>query len=117
FDGTSSRYLMASAVQISAGLDQWGNATLLEIYSGDHALYRSDIYGHWQYEGGNWTQISAAQNDMVFAVESGSQHIFAYDPNGSWSSFWWSYWPYYGGAWGYGPNWHWWYGASANPFA
>jgi hypothetical protein len=117
FNGTSSRYLMASAIQISAGLDQWGDATLLEIYSGDHALYRSDINGNWQYEGGQWTQISAAQGDMVFAIEAGSQHVFAFDPNNNWAGLWSSYWPYQGGVWGYGPNWHWWYGVSANPFS
>ncbi len=32
FNGTTSTYLMASAIQISAGLDQWGNPICLEIY-------------------------------------------------------------------------------------
>jgi hypothetical protein len=88
FDGTSSRYLMASAIQISAGLDQWGNEILLEIYSGDHALYRSDIYGHWQYEGGPMTQISAAGNDMVFAVTPIENHVWTFDPNNVWGGYW-----------------------------
>jgi hypothetical protein len=89
FNGTSSRYLMASATQISAGLDQWGNEILLEIYSGDHALYRSDIYGNWQYEGGAYlTQISAAGNDMVFAVTSIVNQVWTFDLNLSWWVYW-----------------------------
>jgi hypothetical protein len=112
FNGSSSTYLMASATQISAGLDQWGNAILYEIYSGDHALYRSDTSGHWQYEGGQIVQISATANDMVFAVSPTQNQIWAYDPNDEWWSDWWLQ-----SGWHYSDHgyWHWTGGDSANP--
>jgi hypothetical protein len=107
YNGTRDFGYGGVCLQISASLDPWGNGECYVIGT-NHDLDKHDISG-WHGEGGYMTQISAAQNDMVFVV-GGSNHIWAYDPNHAWASYWASL--------GYsnpGYVWFWWGGVSANP--
>jgi hypothetical protein len=111
YDGTTKLVALYCS-QISAGLDNYGNDIVYTIDLYYHWLYRHDLSGNLngQCESGNVTQISAAANDMVFAVTPNNNSIWVYDRDWIWNG-------YYGyvGSWSsYG--WHALYGNSASPF-
>jgi hypothetical protein len=107
FDGATSSWFCQTGIQISAGLDPSGNSECYIIGSADNALYTAHVGSYVPtYDGGWMTQISGAQNDMVFVV-GGSDQIWGFDPNNNWAWNW-------EGAVSSG-NWHYSYGISANP--
>jgi hypothetical protein len=85
YNGWSSQNLGGKCLQIGASLNAYGQRECYAIGT-DHALYLSDNSGHWHSDGGQMTQISAAQHDMVFAVSSSNHGISVWDPNGDWYS-------------------------------
>jgi hypothetical protein len=113
FDGRTDTPLYFLGVkQISAGLDESGNRECYAIVY-DNSLYTIRSPSDYTYDGGWMTQISGAQNNMVFAV-GGSNQIWAFDPDSIWAAEWWG-----SGnptSWNSG-NWHYWDAISANPFA
>jgi hypothetical protein len=109
FEGFTDTMLGPGGTQISAGLRRDGTGECY-VLGFDNHLYTVTTPWNWTYDGGWMTQISGAQNDMVFVV-GGSNQIFAFDPEYQWAYEWAS-----GGGWNSG-NWHYWGGISANPFA
>jgi hypothetical protein len=77
-----------------------------------HGVRRNDLSGNvnGEWEGGNVSQISAAGNDMVFAVAGWDTSIWAFDRNGTWNSYWSAT-----NNWGSG-GWHPLNGATASPY-
>jgi hypothetical protein len=110
FNGSTDTALGDWDIQISAGLNQAGQPVCYAI-GYNNALYELGT-GRLQYtyRGGWMTQISGAQNDMVFVV-GGNDQIWAIDPNDMWDQYW-------GVASNWYPSsgsWHNWGGISANP--
>jgi hypothetical protein len=108
FDGFTDTMLGALGTQISAGLTRNGTEECY-VLGFNNALYTVTAPWTWTYDGGWMTQISGAQNDMVFVV-GGSNQIWAFDPNQTWAAYWNTWAPR-------GAVWYWWGGYSANPFA
>jgi hypothetical protein len=108
FEGSTDTMLGIRGTQISAGLTRNGMGECY-VLGFDNALYTVTGPRTWTYDGGWMTQISGAQNDMVFVVV-GSNQIWAFDPNQTWAAYW-STWARPGSVW------YWWGGVSANPFA
>jgi hypothetical protein len=90
YDGSGTQLMAMYVSQISAGLDRYGNEVLYSIDMYYHGVRRNDMSGNvnGQYEGGNVSQISAAGNDMVFAVAGWDTSIWEFDRNGTWNSYW-----------------------------
>jgi hypothetical protein len=106
FNGSTDTWINFRGIQISAGLNQAGNPECYAI-GDDNALYTlGTAWNQFTYDGGWMTQISGAQNDMVFVV-GGSNQIWGFDPDNQWAWNW-------DGASSSG-NWHYSYGISANP--
>ena len=90
YDGSSSRLMANYVAQISAGTDQYGNEVLYSIDMYMRWLRRTDMSGHAEWEYGNVSQISAAGNDMVFAVNSSDNSVSVFDRGWSWYGLWYS---------------------------
>src|SRR5262249_13689845 len=88
YDGTSSRLMANYVAQISAGTDQYGNEVLYSIDMYMHWLRRTDMLGNAEWEYGNVSQISAAGNDMVLAVNAWDNSASCSDRDWSWTSVW-----------------------------
>ncbi len=89
YNGSSSKLVGNYAAQISAGLDQYGNEVVYSIDMYYHGLRRNDLSGNLngEYEGGNVAQISAAGNDLVFAV-CPDQTLQVFDRDWAWGVQW-----------------------------
>jgi hypothetical protein len=106
FNGSTDTALGFWGIQISAGLNQAGQRECYAL-GYNNALYT--LGTGWQqitYDGGWMTQISGAQNDMVFVVGANDQ-IWANDPNNQWAWEW--------SRVGQSGPWYYWGGISANP--
>src|SRR5262249_17558076 len=113
YNGSSSKLVANYAAQISAGLDRYGNEVVYSIDMYYYGLRRNDLSGNvkGEWEAGNVSQISAAGNDMVFAVNAGANTIISvFDRNGTWNGFWSAT-----NNWGSG-GWHPLYGWAASPY-
>jgi hypothetical protein len=112
YDGSSSRAVALYTAQISAAVDQYGNEIVYTIDMYYHWVVRHDLSGNLNGVGvgGSVSQISAAGNDMVFAVNSGDNSVSVYDRNWSWYSYWAST-----GNWG-SNGWHPLYGWASSPY-
>jgi hypothetical protein len=109
FDGKTDTNLgFVGVKQISAGLDDAGNHECYLILF-DNSLYTVRAPSDYTSDGGWMTQISGAQNNMVFAV-GGSNQIWAFDPDNIWAWEWTNSYTINSG------NWHYWNAISANPF-
>jgi hypothetical protein len=109
YDGTSSQFMTWYVAQISAGLDQYGNEVLYSIDTTDHSMHRQDLLGGWEHEGGVVSQISAAGNDLVFAV-CPDQTLQVFDRDWAWGVQWTNT-----GNWG-SNGWHFISSWTANPY-
>jgi hypothetical protein len=103
-DGIQDTNLYGVCLHISATVDQYGNRECYAIGTG-HDLHENNGSSWFRHAGGNLTQISAAANDMVYAVRAGDQEVLAYDPDYTQYWGWWD---------SYSP-WHDTYGRAAMP--
>jgi hypothetical protein len=116
YNGSTDTNLGGWCLQISAGLDPYGQAECFVI-GGDHHQWLRNASGWWD-NGGQWTQISGAQDDMCFGVGPVGAYntaIWAYDPHHDW---WQDRFLQSGGGLNsatYFGDWFWTGGASANP--
>jgi hypothetical protein len=111
YDGSNSQLVAYYCSQISAGLDRYGNEIVYTIDLYYHWMYRHDLSGNLngEWESGNITQISAAGNDMVFAVTPGDNSVWVYDRDWMWNGYY-----SYQGTWS-GNGWHPLYGNTSSP--
>jgi hypothetical protein len=92
YDGSSTtRISWTYASQIATGLDQYGNEIVYDVDLYYHDLWRWNLSGGGQELGGGINQISAAGNDMVFAVAPGDNKVWDYDRDSIWGSSGWNF--------------------------